>query len=79
MYLQCKLCHKFDTKNHHNQSKVWNKEACITIRKDVLAKHEVSIMHREALEHGHACHVVIVQGSMKQAMQGQLVLQRDML
>ena len=43
-------------------SKVWNKEACTTICKDVRAKHEASIVHREALEHEHACHVVKVQG-----------------
>ena len=33
--MYCKLCRKFDTKNRQNQSKVWNKEACTTIRKDV--------------------------------------------
>ena len=27
---------------------------------DVLAKDEASIMHREAIEHEHACHVVKV-------------------
>lgn len=29
-----------------DQSKVWNMEACTTIRKDVLARHEASMMHR---------------------------------
>ena len=33
---RCKLCHKYDTKNRQNQSKVWNKEACTTIRKEKL-------------------------------------------
>ena len=77
MYMYCKFCCNFKTKNHQNQSKVWNKEACTTICKDVPAKHEGSIMHREALEHEHACHVVKVQGGIKEAMQRQGVLQSD--
>ena len=44
-----KPCGKFDTKNRHKQFKVWNKEDCTTICKDVLAKHEAPIIHREAL------------------------------
>ena len=73
--MYCKLCRKFDTKNRQNQSKVWNKEACTTIRKDVLTKHEASIMHREALEQERACQVVKVRGGIKEAMQEQVVLQ----
>ena len=34
-------------------------------------------MHREALEHERACHVVKVRGGIKEAMQGQGVLQSD--
>ena len=45
--------------------------------KDVLAKHEASIMHREVPEHKHACHVVKVCGGIKEAKQGQAVLRRD--
>ena len=62
MYMYCKLCRKFDTKNSQKQSKVWKIEACTTIHKDVLAKHDISIIHREALEDKHACYVVKVQG-----------------
>ena len=47
MYVYCKLCSRFDTKNRQKQSKVWSKEACTTIPKDVLVKHEVSIIHKE--------------------------------
>ena len=60
LYMYCKFCHKFDTKNRRKQSKVWKKEACTAIRKDVL--HEASVIHREALQHERACHVAKVQG-----------------
>ena len=73
-YMYCKLCRTFDTKNCQKQSKIWNKKACTTIHKDVLAKHEASIIHKEALEHEHACHVVKVPGCIKEAMQGKVVL-----
>ena len=53
--MYCKLCQKFDTKNRPNQSRVWNKEPCTTIRKDVLMRHEASMMHKEALEQECAC------------------------
>ena len=56
--MYCKLCRKFDTKNRQNQSKVWNKEACTTIRKNVLARHEASNMNREALEQECACQLL---------------------
>ena len=62
LYMYCKLCCKLDTKNRQKQSKGWNKEACTTIRKNVLAEDEASIIHREALKYEHACHVVKVQG-----------------
>ena len=71
-----KICHKFDTKNHLFQYN-WNKEACTTIRKDMLAKYEASIMYGEALVHEHACHVVKAWGGIKEAIQGQVVLQRN--
>ena len=47
--MYCKLCCKFDTKNRQNQVKLWNIEAHTTICKDILARHETSMMHREAL------------------------------
>ena len=47
--MYCKLCRKFDTKNCQNQLREWNREACTTLCKDVLARHEASMMHREAL------------------------------
>ena len=48
--MYCKLCRKFDPKNRKNQAKVWNTEPCTTLRKDVLARHEASAMHKEAVE-----------------------------
>ena len=45
--------------------------------KDVLFKHEAFIMHGEALELERECHVVRVQGGIKEAMQGQVVFQSD--
>jgi len=48
--MYCKLCQKFATKNHQNQAKVWNMEPCTTLRKDVLARHEVSAMYKKAVE-----------------------------
>ena len=76
-YMYCRICCKSDTKNCQKQSKVWNKGACTTICKDILAKHQPSSIHREALEHKHACHVVKTLGGIKEAMQGKVVLQRD--
>ena len=73
----CKLCCQFDTKNHQNQSKVWNIEACTTIRKDVLARHETSMMHREALEQERVCQVVKARGGIREAIERQVVLQRN--
>ena len=63
-------CAENDSKNRQNQSKIWNKEACTTLRKDALAKHKASIKHREALEQECACQVVKVRGGIKEAMQG---------
>ena len=54
-----------------------NKGACTTICKDILAKHQPSSIHREALEHKHACHVFKTMEGIKEAMQGKVVLQRD--
>ena len=56
--MYCKLCQKFDTRNRQNQSRVWNTEPCTTIRKDVLMRHEASMMHKEALEQERACQLV---------------------
>ena len=56
--MYCKLSRKFDTKNRQNQAKVWNTEPCTTLRKDVLARHEASAMHKEAVEQEHACQIV---------------------
>ena len=36
LYMHCKLCHKFDTKNCQKQSKFENKEASTTIRMEKL-------------------------------------------
>ena len=56
--MYCKLCRKFDTKNRQNQAKVWNMEPCTTLRKDVLARHEASAMHKEAVEQERAFQIV---------------------
>ena len=69
MCIFCKLSWKFDIENCQNQCKVSNKEACITICKDVPAKHEASIVPWGALEHEHTCHVVKVRAGIKEAMQ----------
>ena len=73
----CKLCRKFDTKNRQNQSKVWNMEPCTTHRKDVLARHEASSMHKEAVEQERACQVVKARGGIREAVQGQVTLQKS--
>ena len=75
--MYCKLCRKFDTKNRQNQSKVWNREPCKTIRKDALARHEASTMHREAVEQERACQIVKCRGGIREAIEGQVVLQRN--
>ena len=75
--MYCKLCRKFDTKNRQNQSKVWNQEPCKTIRKDALAQHEASTMHREAVEQERACQIVKCRGGIRKAIEGQVVLQRN--
>lgn len=70
--MYCTLCYKFNTRNHQNQSKVWNAEACTTLRKDVLASHKASNRHKEAVEPEHACQVVKAQGGIREAFQGQV-------
>ena len=56
--MYCKLCQKFDARNRQNHTAVWNREACTTLRKDVLARHEASAMHKEALEQERDCKIV---------------------
>ena len=56
--MYCKLCRKFYTKNRQNQAKVWNTEPCTTLQEDVLARHEASAMHKEAVEQERACQIV---------------------
>ena len=75
--MYCNLCHKFDTKNRQNQSKVWNQEPCKSIRKDALARHEASTMHREAVEQERACQIVKCRGGIREATEGQVVLLRN--
>ena len=72
--MYCKLCRKFDTKNRQNQAKVWNTEPCTTLRKDVLARHEASAMHKEAVEQERACQIVKARGGIREAVQGQVAL-----
>ena len=74
--MYCKYCRKLDTRNRQNQSKVCNLEACTTLCGDVLARHEASTMHKEALEQERACQIVKARGGIREAMQGQVVLQR---
>ena len=63
---------KFDTKNRQNQAKIWNTEPCTTLRKDVLARHEASAMHKEAVEQECACQIVKARGGIREAVQGQV-------
>ena len=73
----CKLCQKFNCRNRQNQSKVWNKETCTTIRKDVLTRHEASSMHKEALEQERTCQLVKARGGIEESVDHQVQLQRD--
>ena len=75
--MYCKLCQKFDVKNRQNQSKIWNTEPCTTLRKDMLARHEASAMHKEAVEQERACQIVKAQGGIREAVQSQVTLQRS--
>ena len=75
--MYCKLCQKFDTRNRQNQSRVWNKELCTTIRKDVLMRHEASMMHKEALEQERACQLVKARGGIRESVDHQVLLQRN--
>ena len=61
LYMHHRLCHKYNNKNCQKQSKVWNKEACITIRNEKLNMRH-PLHNREVLEHEHACYIVKVQG-----------------
>ena len=70
---------KFDAKNRQNQSEVWNLEACTTLRRDVLARHEASTMHKEALEQERACQIVKARGGIWEAMQGQMCFKEKLL
>ena len=65
----CKLCHdKYDTKNCQKQAKVWNKEACTTIRKQKLnMRHPV----HTGKHYSMSMHAMLLK--FKEAMQGQVV------
>lgn len=73
------VCQKFDTKNRQNQAKVWNTapEPCTTLRKDVLARHEASAMHKEAVEQARACQIVKACEEIRETVQGQVALQKS--
>ena len=60
---------KFDTKGCQNQSKIWNTEPCTTHHKDVLARHDGSAMHNEAVEQERACHVFKTRGGMREVVE----------
>ena len=75
--MYCKLCRKFDTKNRQNQAKVWNTEPCTTVRKEVIARHEASAMHKEALEQERTCQILKARGGIREAVQSQVALQKS--
>ena len=75
--MYCQLCRKFDTKNRQNQAKVWNTEPCTSLRKDVLARHEASAMHKEAVEQERASQIVKASGGIREVVQGQVALQKS--
>lgn len=60
-----------------SESKVWNTEPCTTHRKDVLARHEGSTMHKEAVEQERACQVVKAHGGIWEVVEGQVALHRS--
>ena len=65
-YMYCKLCREFDTKNCQKQSKVRNKEACTTVRKEKLNM-------RHPLQTGkYDMHAMLLK-KFKEATQGQVV------
>ena len=68
--MYCILHRKFNTKNRQHQSKIWNTEPCTTYRQDVLARHEGSAMHKEAVEQECACQVVKAHGGIREAVEG---------
>ena len=68
--MYCKLCRKFGTKNWQNQWRICRREACTTLRKDILAKHEASMMHKEALEQEHACQLIKLREASRRQCRG---------
>ena len=44
---------------------------------DALARHEASTTHREAVEQERACQIVKCRGGIREAIEGQVVLQRN--
>ena len=49
----------------------------MTLRKDTLARHEASAMHKEAVERERACRIVKASGGIREAVQGQMALQKS--
>ena len=49
----CKLCKRFNTHNERNTSAIFNLSPCVSLRKDVLARHADSNMHKQAVRQEH--------------------------
>ena len=49
----CRLCKRFNTHNERNYFAVFNMTTCVSLRKDVLARHADSSMHKSAMMQEH--------------------------
>ena len=49
----CRLCKRFNTRNERNSFAVFNMTPCVSLRKDVLARHADSSMHKSAMMQEH--------------------------
>ena len=49
----CTLCQRFNTRNERNSSTIFNLLPCVSLRRDVLARHADSLMHKSAVLQEH--------------------------
>ena len=49
----CRLCKRFNTRNERNSFAVFNMTPCVSVRKDALARHADSSMHKSAMMQEH--------------------------
>ena len=73
----CDVCKKHKTKNKYNQSAVWSKVPCVSLRRDSVRRHSQSQQHKDALELEMHAEESRRTGGIRQAFETQMTLNRS--